>query len=464
MTGTHPIAAKAKAARAEKGDRKTVAVAVSGGRDSIALLHSTLRHAADLGLQVLALHVNHGLMPQADQWQRELNKRCANWAKRGAPLRLVHERIVDKPGRGESVEAWARRERYSALRRMALAAGCDCVLLAHHRRDQAETFLLQALRGGGVAGIAGMPLAVFREGIFWLRPWLAQPRDAIDAYVKRHRLRFVEDHSNADSRWARNRLRNQVWPALTQAFPQAELVIGDAARWAGLASSCLQELAAMDLDVVTDEQGLVLERWLHLSPARRNNALRAWLHRSAGRASPASLVERLLSEWPDSNDPLKARGGRVWDWDADRIAARHGHLLFLCQSAGRTASPALPDQSETPSLLAIGSAGRYRLAQWSGSLLVEPVAASGIALARLAWVELRARAGGEQFQSGPHRPPRSLKKQFQASDIPAWARNGPLVYAGGQLIYVAGLGLDARAVVEQGANLMSLAWQPEVAG
>ncbi len=443
--------------------RPTVAVAVSGGRDSIALLHSTIRCAADLGLQVLALHVNHGLMPQADQWQRDLQQRCAAWARRGAPLQLICERITDKPAPGDSVEAWARRVRYAALRRMALAASCDTVLLAHHRRDQAETFVLQALRGGGVAGLAGMPASVLRDGIHWLRPWLQQPREAIEAYVKRHRLRFADDASNTDPRWARNRLREQVWPALTSAFPQSDQVLGDAARWAGLASSCLQELATIDLAEVADEQGLVLERWLILSPARRNNTLRAWLHQRGRRAAPASLVERLLTEWPVSAEP-RARGGRVWDWDHDRITAQRGHLVFVGQVNANEASPSARRGAEL-NLLRIDRPGRYRLPPWSGSLLVEPaVARPGVPLATLATVELRARSGGEQFQSGPSRPPRSLKKQFQASDVPAWAREGPLVYADDRLIYVSGLGLDARVMVDQGTDLVWLAWQAEQGG
>ncbi|MEO8279653.1 MAG: tRNA lysidine(34) synthetase TilS [Ideonella sp.] len=438
----------------------TVAVAVSGGRDSIALLHSTLRHATALGLNVLALHVNHGLMPQADQWQLDLRRRCRAWARHGVALQLICERIADQPAPGDSVEAWARRVRYGALQRMALSAGCDTVLLAHHRRDQAETFLLQALRGGGVAGLAGMPAAALRDGIFWLRPWLMQSREAIDAYIQRHRLRFVEDASNADSRWARNRLREQVWPALTQAFPQAEQVLGDAARWAGLASTCLHELAEIDLARVADQHGLTFERWRDLSPTRRSNALRAWLQRSSGRPAPASLVERLLTEWP-TDDSAKARGGRVWDWHADRIVARHGQLQLMRQFAGQFASkqPRKPTgPSHANSWLAITRTGRFDVPEWAGSLFVEPASAGGIPLGCLASLELRERQGGEQFQCAARRPPRSLKKQFQACEVPAWARNGPLIYAEGRLIHVAGLGDDARVVVEHGADLVSLHW------
>ncbi|MBE0548863.1 MAG: tRNA lysidine(34) synthetase TilS, partial [Rubrivivax sp.] len=184
-----------------------VAVAASGGRDSTALLHCVVRRAAALGIEVVALHVHHGLMPAADTWLRQVRGQSRRW---GAAF-MCH-RLDGSPPPGASVEAWARGERYRALAAMAREAGCGLVLLAHHRRDQAETWLLQALRGAGPAGLAAMPLQASRQGLVWARPWLDQARQAIDAYVRRHRLQFVDDASNADPRFARNRLRAAVWP------------------------------------------------------------------------------------------------------------------------------------------------------------------------------------------------------------------------------------------------------------
>ena len=209
---------------------RVVAVAFSGGRDSTALLHATVAEAAPLGLSVLALHVHHGLSANADAWLAHATALCRRWARRGLPVELVARRLDARPAAGESVEAWARRARYRALREMALARGVDLVLLAHHRRDQAETFLLQALRGGGVAALSAMPKVVRRDGITWARPWLEQPREAIDAYARRHRLRWIDDDSNDDDRFARNRLRLRVWPALVEAFADAEGVAGRRGR------------------------------------------------------------------------------------------------------------------------------------------------------------------------------------------------------------------------------------------
>ena len=186
-----------------------VAVAYSGGRDSTALLHATWRAATPMGVHVVALHVHHGLSLHADAWQSHCERQCARWAGQGADLSLHVTRLQGRLRDGQSVEACARTARYQALRAMALEAGATMVLLAHHRRDQAETFLLQALRGGGVAALSGMPRRVEREGLLWCRPWLEQPRAGIDAYVRHFRLDYVDDDSNANERFERNRMRRQ---------------------------------------------------------------------------------------------------------------------------------------------------------------------------------------------------------------------------------------------------------------
>ena len=135
-------------------------MAVSGGRDSTALLHATVHAARPLGIAVHALHVHHGLQAPADAWARQVRAQCRRW---GAHFHLA--RLSGAPAAAESVEAWARRERYAALSQMAHAQGCGIVLLAHHRRDQAETVLLQLMRGGGARGLAAMPARAEREGV-----------------------------------------------------------------------------------------------------------------------------------------------------------------------------------------------------------------------------------------------------------------------------------------------------------
>lgn len=422
-----------------------VAVAWSGGRDSTALLHATLQAATPLGLRVLALHVHHGLSANADGWLAFCERRVKAWQRRGLPLDFAFERLSSAPEAGDSVEAWARRMRYAALRRMAIAGDASLVLLAHHRRDQAETFLLQALRGGGVAGLSGMPREAQREGLCWARPWLEQARETIDAYVRRHRLRHVDDDSNDDRRYARNRLRHEVWPTLAAAFPQAEAALTASALWSAEASRCLDDQAREDIEALRSGEGILIRGLLDLPRHRRSNVLRHWL-KSIGQDVPASLVERM-------NDELVERGRtQTWPIGSAHLRSHRGVLHHV---------PALECSTvEREQRIQLTRAGRHALPGWGGALLLRRVREEGVPLAWLGEVELRPRTGGERFQAGLDRPPRSLKKQYQAAGIAPWERDGPLLFSGGQLVFVPGLGLDTRVIGLPGQPQVSIAWVP----
>jgi tRNA(Ile)-lysidine synthase len=325
------------------------------------------------------------------------------------------------------------------------------VLLAQHRRDQAETVLLQALRGGGVAGLAAMPDHSTRGGVTWVRPWLHQPREAIESYVRRFRLRHVDDDSNSDSRFDRNRLRMNVWPALQAAFPHAEAALAKCAQWAQEAADGLAELATLDLNQVSTDKGLDIKTWRLLSAARRANSLRAWLsaQQRDGGAS-AALTTRLMAELPGA-------GSATWPCGGGTLRLYRGVLTYQDDRPGldRGAATAVECQ------LRVRGSGAYSLPGWGGRLLVRRCRNGGVPLAWLAYMELRPRTGGERFQAGIGRPPRSLKKQYQAASIPEWQRTGPLFYSGGQLVFVPGLGLDARVLALPNQLQVSLDWQSD---
>lgn len=429
-----------------------VAVAYSGGRDSTALLHVTATLAAQAGLIVHALHVHHGLSPHADAWLQHCQQQCERWAAAGLPLEFHSHRLQSRPGQGESIEAWARDARHAALAEMAEVLGVSLILLAHHRRDQAETFVLQALRGAGMAGLSSMPVSAERSGLTWVRPWLKQGREAIDAYVQQHGLICIEDDSNSDPRYARNRLRLQVWPALLKAYPHAEGSLAQSAAWAQDALNLQREVAEADLLAVCDVTGdLRLADWLKLSLVRRGNTLRAWLLRESGKAAPASLNERLLRELGQDPTPAEWPHGSGW------LRRYRGVLRFVpCD-----APPMWPTQPEP---LCIRRAGRYPLPAWGGVLQLDPVEAHeapGLALKYLKKMEVRRRQGGEQFQRAPGSTPRSLKKCFQEAGVPEWAREVPLFYADERLVFVPGLGLDARVWAADDAAQLKLRWQPD---
>ncbi|WP_242616933.1 tRNA lysidine(34) synthetase TilS [Rivibacter subsaxonicus] len=423
-----------------------LAVAYSGGRDSTALLHATLLAARDAGLQVHALHVHHGLSAHADEWLAHCTSQCERWHRAGLPVTLHHERLSLKPRRGQSVEALARDARYAALARMAHAAGATIVLLAHHRRDQAETFLLQALRGAGAEGQAAMPRGVERDGISWLRPWLEQPREAIEAYLRRRRLRFIDDDSNDDPRFARNRLRLEVWPALVAAFPQAEASLADAARRAQQTIDATKAAAAAE----PMPERLDIAAWARRPPSESRLLLRHWLKARLGRAPSAALVERLCGEIGVGRDPARWPVGAG---DARELRRYRGEL--------RLEVVPLAKPPAVEATLGLHRAGRFPVPGWGGTLVATRVKQGGIATEQLAALSLRARSGGEQFQLGPQRPPRSLKKQYQALGVPEWQRDGPLLYAAdGALLMVPGLGVDARAQAAPGVAQLALRWEP----
>ena len=437
-----------------------IAVAYSAGRDSTALLHATAVAALEHpGLRVVALHVHHGLSPQADQWLAHAQAQCEAWASQGLPVGLAWRRLSLDQNPGDSVEALARDGRYQALTEMALEAGADTVLLAHHRRDQAETFLLQALRGAGIAGLSAMPSSADRHGIRWERPWLAHPRRAIEAYVAHHGLAHVEDDSNADPRFARNRVRLTVWPPLASAFEQAEVSLAQSASRAADALACLQDWLAQSLVgllVPGQTDAVSATALLALPLPHQRELLRHWFTTQTHRHLPASSVARLTQELPSLVDT-----GRSIQWRAGAFDVCLYRGALICRPAALSRHSAT-DEAPATVRLSIEGPGRHALPAWGGELVVSVVESGGVALSRLAQIDIRARAGGEDFQLGPNRPSRALRKQFQAQAVPEWERSGPLVFAQDQLVFARGLGMDARVLAESGEPQVALIWVPDL--
>lgn len=284
-----------------------VAVAFSGGADSTALLLAA--HARWPG-RVDAFHVNHGLHAAAEAFERHAVTACGAM---GVPLSV--RRVNARHLTGQSPEDAARQARYRALADLALEHRVDAVLLGQHADDQAETVLLALSRGAGLPGLAGMSERFERHGAVFGRPLLGLSAAALRQWLVDDGQAFVDDPSNSDERFTRNRIRAGLMPAWQACFPGFRQALARSARHAAQAQVLLDELAVTDLAAVGTPP--VLGVLQSLSRARQGNALRRWLKIESGRAPSEAQLGELL----DQIDACRTRGhairikvGAGWVW------------------------------------------------------------------------------------------------------------------------------------------------------
>jgi tRNA(Ile)-lysidine synthase len=292
-----------------------------------------------------------------------------------------------------------------------------------------------------------MPGRALRDGITWARPWLNQPRSSIETYLRRHRIGHVEDPSNAQDRWARNRLRIRVWPELVGSFPDAETCLARAAGLAQASAALALECWAMDRQALVSGLGgeLSLIAWAALGPERRRNALRNWLRDALGRGAPEALVHRL------DREVLQADTG-CWELPCHHVRRYRDRLQLRAIERPGRAGPEVH--------LNLGGPGAYAVPGWDGHWQVQSTDGPGLAAASLQHVVSRARAGGEQFSLGPMATARSLKKQFQARGIAPAERTGPLLFsADGALLVVPGLGSNGAHWADPGQGRLAVHWR-----
>lgn len=289
---------------ARLGPDERLTVGLSGGCDSVVLLHllARLGYAGRLD----AIHVHHGLLPNADAWAQF----CADYCLRlGVPLAI--RRVVVDLSLGLGLEAAAREARYQVF---AETAG-DCLLLAHHRGDQAETVLFNLLRGAGVTGAAGMPVERPFGKRRLLRPLLDSSRADIEAYAGQAGLAWVDDESNADTSLTRNFLRHDALVALNQRFPAAESSLAQAACHFSEAAGLLDDLAVLDWQQTSDGDAARLPALKTLSLSRLKNLLRYRLRQLGWQVPVASRLDefarQLQSAGPDRHPELRLPGGTM---------------------------------------------------------------------------------------------------------------------------------------------------------
>lgn len=278
-----------------------LAVGLSGGADSTALLLACARRWPG---QVAAFHVHHGLQAAADEFERHCVALC-----QALEVPLAVQRVDARPAPGQSPEDAAREARYKAFEALALAGqaplAIKAIALAQHADDQVETVLLALSRGAGVAGLAAMPGQWERAGLQWYRPLLRVAGGDVRQWLRVQGQPWVEDPTNTDARYTRNRIRAQVLPALAAAFPAFRDTFARSAAHAAQAAELLHELALEDVELTGLPPSIALLQ--RLGRARQANVLRHWL-RSAYQTTPAAAQ---LAELLDQVAACTTRGHRI---------------------------------------------------------------------------------------------------------------------------------------------------------
>lgn len=404
----------------------SILIGLSGGVDSVVLLHVMHDLAPRFSWRLSALHVHHGISPNADAWTDFCTALCAR-----LDIPLTIERVDISPLRDEhGIEAAARKLRHAAFARQS----CDFVALAHHADDQAETLLLQLLRGAGVKGAAAMPWIARRQGAPALvRPLLHCSRPEIFAYARAHELQWIEDESNADESYPRNFLRHRVLPQLERKFPACRDTLSRSAQHFAEASGLLDELAQQDAAGAIRDGALDVSALQALSHPRAKNLLRYFLHGAGAPMPQVVQLEDMLRQLCDAR-----RDAAVCvDFGSWQVRRYRGRVYAMSALGGLDRGVVLSWSGE-------------RELEWpalNGRVGFECVQGAGVSLDRLrrAQVTLRLRGGGETLRPHPHAATRTLKKLLQEHDVPPWRRERlPLLYCGDALVCVAGVAVEAE--------------------
>lgn len=412
---------------------KSWCLAYSGGVDSQVLLH--LLHLTKLNL--LAVYIDHGLQAASSSWAEHCERQCRQL---NIPFRVIS--VNAEPQKGEGPEAAARNARYAAFKEIVQAD--MCLLTAQHQQDQAETVLLQLLRGGGAAGLAAMPQICAFENGWHSRPLLNVPQQAILDYAEKNQLNWVEDPSNSQQNYDRNFLRLSIIPALEQRWPALSKTLSIFSKQQAENQQLLDVLAKIDLQQAQIEADQLDVRSLQkLDSARLRNVLRYWFKFSVYSSPSRSVLQQIIDQMVDAADGT----GALVSW-ADIEVRYFRHHLYCLKKSYHDAS----------NVYVWGGAGPLVIASTGQTIQFVTIKRS----AEIAFVlnrdilksvlSIRFRQGGERIQPVGREGHHNLKTLFQEAGVPPWIRDRiPLLYAGDQLVAVVGYWLaDEFAVKGEG--------------
>ena len=432
---------------------RAMAVAYSGGLDSSVLLSLAHAWTAKKGWRLFAFHIHHGLSEKADNWLVHCRKTCEQLA-----VPFDFRKVSVNREEGEGIEAIARRERYAALTDLCRQYGVSLLLTAHHEDDQAETVMMQLMRGAGVAGLSGMdvlgtiPGEADEAAPQLLRPLLSVPRRALENWAHENSLVWVEDDSNLDARYARNAIRQKVAPVLAGFFPGFESRIARSARHMQSASRLLNVLAEMDWDSCRDGDALDIIRMSALGEDRFDNLFRFWLGAHGVRMPSTAWLRQARTQLLDARADAQIR----LELEGAAIRRYQRHLLFQAPEKVQVADTVA--EIPLPPFVWRGEP-RMEMSAFGGAFLFEP-APEGV---NAQWLRTQTLtpgvyAGSAMLKVSANRPARSLKAHSQTLRIPAWERQRlPLLYAGETLLFAAGIG-TAVACTGSGESCIRIDW------
>lgn len=409
---------------------KVIWVAYSGGCDSHALLHSLVALRSELSAEIKAIHINHGLSPLANEWEEHCRTICKNLDVFYTAIKVdasSKKSSSKKSGRNnKSPEEAARHARYAEWKK--LLKKDEVIFLAHHQDDQAETVLLQLLRGSGVKGLAAMPAQqIFSQGLL-ARPMLGFLREEIVAYAVEQKLNWIDDPSNFDTDFDRNFLRHDVVPLLESRWPALKKTLSRTATHTAEADQLLTELAAQDWLKIKNHQQIQINLLTALDEKRQRNVVRYWLATICQVSLPDTVhLQRILDEVLNAADDAAPeviwRGGEV---------RRYQGMLYAQEKLVEQDSSNVLMWPEIDIPLELG-AGLWLSAKASIS--------EGLSQIKLksAEISVRFRQGGESCRPSGRGNTQQLKKLFQEWQIPPWKRGSiPLIYVNGELAAVVG--------------------------
>ncbi|ODT72845.1 MAG: tRNA lysidine(34) synthetase TilS [Nitrosomonadales bacterium SCN 54-20] len=444
----------------QTGDHLTIAL--SGGVDSVVLLDLLVPLASQMQLPLSAVHVNHGISPNADKWSGFCRNLCQS---RNIPLEIAGVKVVRGPG--ASLEAAAREERYRIFRGLQT----DYIVLAQHLDDQAETLLLQLLRGAGVKGLSAMPVVrTVRKEMSeiasvnsipalegrpkLLRPLLDVSRREIEDYARARALQWITDESNDEISFDRNFLRHELFPLMEKRFPAYRTTFLRASRHMAEASALLDELAEVDSAQCAVPGKLHVEDLRKLGFPRARNLLRYTLTQHAvvlpSTVKLEEILRQLLSSCPDTKLHVVFGNTEIRCF-RDRVHIRKAQTIVQ----------AIPEACWH---LVWRGEEQLPIPELGGTLRFTRSMGAGIGLQKINEqpVTIRLRQGGERLRTDCKRPRRSLKNLLREASLPPWQRQRlPLIFSGEQLICVPGIGVDCDFQAADDEQGLLVEWQQD---